>query len=341
VQHIRTLSCVAAAAVGLFALVPKASAEDALKLAIAQRGAWDTAAPELGQRAGIFKKHGIMLDLLYPQNDGDIELPVISGSIDAGLGIGLMGVLRAYAKGAAVRIIGASMTGSAGYWYVSTTSPIKTVKDISGRSIANPAGDAMRHYDVFDFMDYYRVRARPMPAAGAAATLNEVMTGRIAVGWATPPFGVDAIEQGKIRVLARANDVPRIRDKTVRVMIANADTLRQRSDVLTRFLQAYRETIEWMYSDPAALKDYAEFAGVSEGVARRLRDEFVPKQALSPDKIIGFKAIVKDAVRSRSISAPLSNRQVAEMIQIPPPQGVTSPAKSIGEWFRSFSQPSR
>ena len=32
-------------------------------------------------------------------------------------------------------------------------------------------------------------------------------------------------------------------------------------------MKAYRETVDWMYSDPAALKTYAEFAGVTE--ARR------------------------------------------------------------------------
>jgi NitT/TauT family transport system substrate-binding protein len=48
--------------------------------------------------------------------------------------------------------------------------------------------------------------------------------------------------------------VPKIRDKTVSVMIANADTLQQRGDVLAHFVQAYRETIDWMYSDPAASK---------------------------------------------------------------------------------------
>ena len=39
----------------------------------------------------------------------------------------------------------------------------------------------------------------------------------------------------------------------------NAETLAKRKDVLVRFMQAYRETIEWMYSDPAALKAYAEY----------------------------------------------------------------------------------
>jgi ABC-type nitrate/sulfonate/bicarbonate transport system substrate-binding protein len=330
VQRIRNLTRVVAAAVGLVALAPKASAEDVLKLVIAQRGAWDSAAPQLGQLAGIFKKHGIVLDLLYPDDGRETELPVISGNADVGLPIGLMGVLRAYVRGASVRIIGASTTGSANYWYVPTTSLIKTIKDVDGKTIAYPTSGESGRYDAFDLMKQYRLKAKPVPTGGAAATFDAVMSGQIDVGWATPPFGIDAIEQGQIRIVARANDVPAIRDKTVRVVIANTDTLQKRKAVLARFMQAYRETLEWMYSDPAAIKRYAEFAGVSEGLARRLRDEFFTKNLLSPDQVVGLKAIVKDAVALSYIRGPLAKKQVTELIQIPA-------AQSIGAWFRSFS----
>src|SRR2546430_5602048 len=54
-----------AAALGLALLGGSASAEDTLKLAVGQRGNWDTSVSEIGQRAGIFKKHGLTLDIVY------------------------------------------------------------------------------------------------------------------------------------------------------------------------------------------------------------------------------------------------------------------------------------
>ena len=48
-----------------------APAQDTLKLAIGQRGNWENAAPELGQKAGFFKKRGLVLDLLYTQGAGE------------------------------------------------------------------------------------------------------------------------------------------------------------------------------------------------------------------------------------------------------------------------------
>jgi NitT/TauT family transport system substrate-binding protein len=321
-KPMRKVNCIvgiAAVVAALSAVAPAASAADMLKLATAQRGAWESAAPELGQSAGIFAKHGIALDLLYPR-DGEIEPAVASGSTDVGVAVGTMGVLRAYAKGAPLRVIGANTTGTPNYWYVRATSPIKTIKDIDGKTIAYWTGNASSRYDVFDLIKQYRLKARPTAiGGGAAATFNQVMSGHVDVGWAEAPFGVDAIEQGKIRVVARATDVPAIRRETVRVVITNADTMQKRKDVLARFMQAYREAVGWMYSDPAALKRYAEFAGVSESFAQRLRDEFFTKEMLSPDKIVGLDAIMKEAVTAKYIQVPLSKGQVAELVQIPAP----------------------
>jgi AraC-like DNA-binding protein len=44
-------------------------------------------------------EHGIVLELLYTEDASETELTVKSGSVDVGLGIDVMRVLRAYAKG--------------------------------------------------------------------------------------------------------------------------------------------------------------------------------------------------------------------------------------------------
>src|SRR5690348_17154123 len=114
-----------------------AAAEDTLKLAIGQRGNWENAPPELGQKAGIFKKHGVNLEILYTQGAGETLQAVISGSVDIGIGVGTAGVLGAFAKGAPVRAIANSTTGADDlFWYVAAGSPVKTIKDAGGQTIA-------------------------------------------------------------------------------------------------------------------------------------------------------------------------------------------------------------
>jgi NitT/TauT family transport system substrate-binding protein len=68
---------------------------------------------------------------------------VIAGRADVGVGVGTLRCCAPFTtKEAPIRIIGATMTGSANYWYVATSSPIKTVSDLNGRTIAYSKGDA-------------------------------------------------------------------------------------------------------------------------------------------------------------------------------------------------------
>src|SRR5262249_36932919 len=129
--------------------------------------------------------------------------------------------------------------------------------------------------------------------------------------------GLRESAEGKIRVGARATDAAMVRGQTIRVIAANADALAKRKDAIARVMQAYRETIDYMYSsNPQAIKDYAEFAGVSESVARHARDEFFPKSLVAPDEIHGLDSLMAEAVTLKFIPAPLSKQQTAELIQI-------------------------
>src|SRR5476651_1042188 len=107
-----------------------AIAEDQLKVAIGQINNWENQAPTLGQDAGIFKKHGLVLENIGTAGAGETMQPVIAGSADIGAGVGVAGVMRAYSKGAPVRILAPAFTGTGDlYWYVKSDSTIKSLKD--------------------------------------------------------------------------------------------------------------------------------------------------------------------------------------------------------------------
>jgi NitT/TauT family transport system substrate-binding protein len=65
-----------------------ASAEDQLKLVIGQINNWENQAPTLGQDAGIFKKHDLVLENVGTRGAGETIQAVISGSADIGAGVG-------------------------------------------------------------------------------------------------------------------------------------------------------------------------------------------------------------------------------------------------------------
>ena len=308
----------AAAAIALATLTAPAAADDVVKMTIGQRGNWDTSITHLGEKAGIFKKHGLQLEMIYTSGSGETLQPVISGSVDLGLAVGTLGAMAAYSKGAPVRIIGAEATGAADYWYAKNPA-IKTLKDTNGHTIAFSTNGSSTHSVVRAFIDEFKLTAKPQPTGNPSATLTAVMTDQVDVGWAAPPFGLKEMEEGKIHLVARATDATLVRGQTIRVLVANADALVKRKEVIDRFMKAYRESIDYLYSsNPQVMKDYAEFARVSEPLAKRVRDEFFPKSLVNPGQIHGLDSLIPEAVNLKFIPAPLTKEQIAELIQISP-----------------------
>jgi NitT/TauT family transport system substrate-binding protein len=313
---IRILTCAFAAATALATALP-ASAQDAVKMTIGQRGNWDTAVAHLGDKAGIFKKHNLQLEMVYTSGSGETLQPVIAGSVDIGIAVGTLGAMAAYAKGAPLRIIGAEATGAADYWYAKASSPIKTLKDADGKTLAFSTNGSSTHSIVLAFVKEFNLKAKPTPTGNPSATLTAVMTDQVDVGWAAPPFGLKEIDEGKIRLVAKATEAKIVKDQTIRVIVANTQALEKRKDVLTRFLHAYRETIDYMYTDnPQMWKDYAEFARIPEDMAKRVRNEFFPKELLQVGAIKGLDILVPEAVAMKYIPAPLTPQQTSELIQI-------------------------
>src|SRR3954467_2132550 len=162
-------------------------AADQLKATLGQRGNWDTAGIELGTKAGIFKKHDLEVETIYTSGSGETLQPVVSGSVDLGFAVGTLGAMAAYSKGAPVRIIGAQATGAADYWYAKASSPIKTIRDANGHTIAFSTNGSSTNSVVRAFIDEFKLTgAKAMATGNPASTLPAVMTDQVDIGWAAP-----------------------------------------------------------------------------------------------------------------------------------------------------------
>jgi NitT/TauT family transport system substrate-binding protein len=293
-------------------------AADRLKLAIGQRGLWDSSFAEIGQQVGIFKKHGLELEMFYTSGGGETQQAIISGSADIGVSPGTLGVLGAFGRGAPVRIIAAEATGTAEYYFVRSESPLKRFQDATPETtLAYSTSGSGTHITALRFMKDYGFQAKLVATGNVPATFTSVMSGQVDIGFSTPPFGLEAQEQGKIRILALANDLPSVRNQTVRVTIANAADLARRRDVYARFIQAYREVIDWMYADPRAIEMFAKYAGISNAMAQTVRDRFYPKSMLQLDEIKGVQEVMQDAITFKYLAQPLSQQQLEELLQLP------------------------
>jgi len=305
----------------LFAGQGIAAAEDTLKVAVPQRGAWDTSIVEIGNRAGIFKKHDIAVEPLFTSGGAEALSGIIGGSIDVTVAAGASTVLGSFSKGAPLRVFSAETTGQPDiYWFVPARSPIRGIADFKDKTIGYSVSGSSSHAALLALLAQEKIVAKPTSTGGVTPSFTSGMTGQVDVAWTTIPIGLKEIDEGTIRVVARASDVVSLRERTVRVNITNAATMEKRQAALARFMAAYRETIDYMYSAPEALTIFAEIAGVPLDVAKKVPGLF-PKSALAPDQIVGLDATMAEAVATKFMSAPLGQEQIAELVRMPlPPQ---------------------
>jgi len=205
------------------------------------------------------------------------------------------------------------------YWYVKADSPIKSLKDATEKNtIAYSTNGSSSNNIVVAFVEELGAKAKPTSTGSPPGTLTSVMSGQIDIGWAAPPFGLQEIQDGKIRIIARGSDVPSLRGQTVRVLIANANALKARHDAIVRFMQAYREAVDWMYASPDAVQMFSKKTGVAENLVRDSMKQFQPKETMQTDQMADLDGAIRDAVKLKFLDAPLTKEQLADFIQIPP-----------------------
>ena len=308
------------AASALVAGLGDARADDTLKMVMGQINNWENQPPSLGQEAGIFKKYGLTVEMTGSAGAGETIQAVISGSADLGGGVGVAGALRAMSKGAPIRILLPAFTGTSDlYWYVKSDSPLKTLKDTTDKNtIAYSTNGSSSNNIVLAFVEELGAKAKPTATGSPPGTLTAVMSGQVDIGWAAPPFGLQEIKDGKIRILARGSDVPSLRGQTVRAIIVNTESLKTKKAAIMKFVDAYREAADWMYSDPKAMEMYAAKVKVPVEIVKQSAADFQPKATIQSDEMKDMDGIVRDAIKLKFLDQPLTKEQVADFVQIPP-----------------------
>jgi len=308
-----TLALAAALLVG----AGPAMAQDKLKLAVGQKGNWDTSFPYMGQQKGFFKEANLELDIQWTDGGADTLQAVITGTFDIGLANGVLGVIGAWAKNAPVILLSGEMMGAPDiYWYVKADSPLKSLKELDGKSMGFSRPGSSTHLVGMALTKTAGINAKLTAAGGIPATLTQVMSGQLDAGWAAAPLLLDQVKDNKIRVIAVGNDAAGVATQTVRVNITNAQSYNQRKDVLRRFQAAYKKSIDWMYeggNEPA--EAYAKFANINPALVPELRTKYFPKAAVALDKIGDIDVIIKDAVEAKRLEKPLTPEQVQTFLR--------------------------
>src|SRR5260370_826710 len=84
------------------ALSASGASAETLKVAVAQRGFWNSSFIEFGIKQGFFKETGLDIDILYTEGGASTLTPVIAGSIDIAMTNGKLAIIAKASDAAAI-----------------------------------------------------------------------------------------------------------------------------------------------------------------------------------------------------------------------------------------------
>src|SRR5581483_5795075 len=286
------------------------------------RGFWDSSWVEFGEAAGFFKEAGLEIEVFYTQGGAETIATVASGSVDIAMSNGIAGALGAYAKGGdstPYRVIGAEMTGAHElFWWVKADSPIKSLKDADGKTIAFSSPGSSSNLILLTLLKDTGSKAKPVPTGGVPGTYTQVMTGQIDIGWSVVPFALKDIQEGKARIVARASDAKELANQTIRANLANVNSLKTKREAIIKFMKVIQKSIDWAYGSghDKAVQIFATNMKVTPEIAKKAVDEFYPKSAMQIGEIRDLDRSLKDALEFKTISSPKTPADIKGLFDI-------------------------
>lgn len=306
------LKALAGLALGALALAAPAAAQHKIKVAAPHPTIMPSTFIVIAEEFGFFRKQNIQVEILWTAGGADAQQATINGSVDCAVQTGLGGILSAIQQGAPVIIGGSDMTGASDLsWYTRADKPFKSLADLGpGTTVGFSRPGASSETVIRTLLEHFKSKARAIPAGSPPENLTQVMSGQIDAGWATPPLPKEFAE-GKVRVIARGNDAPKLAHITTRVHAFNANYAQKNPDAVKAFLRAYEDAINAVYNDPKALARASEMLKTTPEIGKMILTDYFPRSAFTMNKIGDLDASIEQAIANKQLKGPLTDVQKA------------------------------
>jgi ABC-type nitrate/sulfonate/bicarbonate transport system substrate-binding protein len=269
----RTIVTLIAAAV----LAATSASAEALRVGKAGREAFSFVPVDIGVRTGIFKRHGLDVEIANFGGDAKLQQAMAADGIDIALGSGPG--LAFIVKGSPVKGI-AAMAGPPLLFalVVRNDDTIKTVDDLKGRRIGISTVGSVTSWITSEVsrqrgwgVDGITQVPIGENASRIAAVRSKALDGCI-VDIAS---ALNYVQRGDGRILLRFNDL--VKDFILHVIFATDKAVAEKPAALRGFLAGWFETIAFMRKDKAkSVEIAAQVMGTDAATAEKIYDELMP-----------------------------------------------------------------
>ena len=225
-------------------------------------------------------------------------------------------------KEAPVKIVAAEITGMDTFWYVLGTSPIRKLEDVAGKRIAYSTPGASSHMAVLALADQIKAMGlkspEPVSLGGLPDTFTAVKTGQADLGWSLPPFFLDRVEKGELRIVVRGSDITALRDLTMRVHFINSDFAKKYPEGVKGFLRGHQRALDFIFQNPReTTKIWMKMADIKLPEAIVLKTwDFYRRSQLVAKPIKGMQTTMRDAIEFKFLKKPLTQAELDRLIDL-------------------------
>jgi NitT/TauT family transport system substrate-binding protein len=288
------------------------AASEILNVAVPDRGAWDSSYTEFGLQQGFFKEEGLDVRITYVADQAALESVLVSGKVDIAVGAGFADILGAWVHGAPLKIISPEATGAPDiFWFAKVGGPVARMTDLHGQAVGFSAPGSLSNFILLTLLEEAGVDdARLVPIGAADNGYWQVLNAQLDASWSAPPDLVQYLIADEIRVIARGNDSPQVRNETVRVNAANAKFLAAHRSAVLGFLRAYKKSVDWAYSGRPALEAYAKLSGQGLELVEYTVKNFASQTTAQFDEIKGEDRVLAEALAAKRIPHALTHQDI-------------------------------
>jgi ABC-type nitrate/sulfonate/bicarbonate transport system substrate-binding protein len=273
----RTVAAAVLLALGALMAHGPASAAEPLRVGKGFPSLFQFTPLDVGVQEGIFKKHGLDIEISAFAGDAKMQQAFAAGSIDLGIGSGPG--LAFIAKGSPILGVAEEAGPPLGITLcVLATGPIHSIADLKGKLASISSIGSQTDWMVRELSrrQGWGPEGIKRVALGAVpAQLSALRTHQIDM----VPFDITTAyqlkETGEVRILLKFGDV--VKEYVNHVIYASTDLIAKRPDDVKKFLAAWFETVAFFKKNKAdVVRVSSGVLQIPEPVVSKVYDETIP-----------------------------------------------------------------
>jgi NitT/TauT family transport system substrate-binding protein len=263
----------------------------------------DDAQAILAKEAGLYKKHGLDVELIEFKSGTDLIKAIVGGQLDSGV-LGFTNAIAWASKGADLKVVGGAQNGYHAM-LVRDDAGIKDIAGLKGKTIASQAegstADSVLKGVVFKQAGLKTDDVNVM-GVSPQVVVQSLAGKRVDGAFLFEP---QASIAKLIAPVKQIYEIGEVWPFPCMVVITSGDTLKKRKDDVWKSLDAQKDAIDMLEKKPAEAAKYIAGQFISEPTLKTLNKGEIPREA-----------VIVEAIKTQEFRAALTAKEQARMQEI-------------------------